>query len=115
MLAVVVVLLMSRCLSGGDDATAHTSLGIDDSQQLSLAHADEDNPFLVIGFPHVEPFDRERVPNGKRCFLEAHAVKAEVLSRLVVVPFELLTLHIYGSPVALAMPITAQSREHPMP
>src|SRR5713101_6472775 len=81
-LAIVVVMFVPRCLSSGDDADALASLCVNDGQQLALAHAREDDPFLAIGFPQVQPLDREQVADSQGCLLEAHAMNAEVFGRL---------------------------------
>src|SRR5438477_3514107 len=92
-LAIVVVLLTFGRLSSRNDADAVFPFRVDDREKLALAHSDKDKPLLAICLARIGRFNPERIVDRQRGFLKTHAMRAEVLGRLIVVQFKPVTVH----------------------
>ena len=62
---------------------------------------EQDNPFLAVIFPEVNPLDGERVTKGQRRLGETYPVVANIRGGLEIVLLE-VQVQYYGLPVAMS-------------
>ena len=79
----------SKAPARRDNPDAIAPLRVDDGQYLTVGHPEQDAALLAVGFAFVDPLAMANVVKDEGGSLEAHAVIAELLGRLVVIPFEL--------------------------
>jgi hypothetical protein len=78
---------------GRDDPDSLAALGIGHMHNHAIAHAEQTEAFLAIGFSIVDPFDREWIAKCLDRSAEGNTMRAPVGSCLVLVLFEGSFIH----------------------
>src|ERR1700722_12381544 len=85
--------------AGRDDAYPLVAHRVGHKQQPPFHHTNHTIALFIMVVFGIKPIEREGIPEHLACHLEGNGMVAPVSGGFVIVPFEMLVLHMYGLPV----------------